>query len=501
MKSSSFTIRAAGADRKGQRAFVAKFPLNAAAPDLREEGAAWGMVPQEETDDKKVGVPGKLVLEEQPGQPAYAGQLEGGLRDAGAGYFLLLRHKHHHNEFVAVPVDDWYNFRPANKRQALSLEDAEAEMKAQRERSSRASTKLAQAGNAKEGGAPGAPAPAREEEDGDAEADSDEEWKDIRARSAARQAIKTRPQARSRVAAAGGGQAARRLGLAGLGAAHGRARCRGLSARAAKGVDDEGGEEVHVEEAHGEDWDHEDEAADDDLQLGSDEEDVAGGPEATPTRPAADSEEEEEGDLRPSQVHRRRGRGLKRMMRETGLEGSEDEDEGSEDDEEESESIEDDEDLDRMAGEVLPGQAPAPAAPRRSRSPSPAAGAGEGQSRKRKTASPPPPGSADAAPAAKRTRAPGAAAAAAAPAAPAAAPAAPAAAAAAPPDSVCGITGAEVKSLVRQKGRMMLADVVAHFKPRLGPDSNKAFVRLVTAVLRLDPMPSADGRKYLVPKD
>lgn len=53
---------------------------------------------------------------------------------------------------------------------------------------------------------------ATKEED---EADSDDEWKDIRARGAARQAIKARP----------------------------------APAKVAKGVDDEGEEEVHVEEA------------------------------------------------------------------------------------------------------------------------------------------------------------------------------------------------------------------------------------------------------------
>lgn len=163
----TFTIRAAGNDRKLQKAFVAKFPLNSAAPDLREEGTAWTMVPKEEAEEVKPGcarhptrrparrppavalpglnaflhlppafsnlsccaacmhgwlcsMPASLVLEEQPGEPAFSGQLEGGMRDISASYFLLVRHKHTpHNEFVAVPVDEWYTFKPVNKRQAL----------------------------------------------------------------------------------------------------------------------------------------------------------------------------------------------------------------------------------------------------------------------------------------------------------------------------------------------------------------------------------------------
>ncbi len=54
------------------------------------------------------------MLEEQSGRPRFVGQPEGGLRDTGAGYFLLMKGKG--NEFLAVPVSDVFTFKPALQR-------------------------------------------------------------------------------------------------------------------------------------------------------------------------------------------------------------------------------------------------------------------------------------------------------------------------------------------------------------------------------------------------
>ncbi|KAK9799382.1 hypothetical protein WJX73_007957 [Symbiochloris irregularis] len=60
-------------------------------------------------------------------QPSHVGHVEGGLggSNANASYFLLVPSGGH---FTAVPVKEWYNFKPAPKGTALSLEDAEKAM-------------------------------------------------------------------------------------------------------------------------------------------------------------------------------------------------------------------------------------------------------------------------------------------------------------------------------------------------------------------------------------
>ena len=51
------------------------------------------------------------------------GQLEGGI--AASNYFVLIKEG---NEFVAVPLTAWYNFKPPPREGAMSLEEAEIEM-------------------------------------------------------------------------------------------------------------------------------------------------------------------------------------------------------------------------------------------------------------------------------------------------------------------------------------------------------------------------------------
>lgn len=126
---SEFTIRASGADKASLRHLVARFPLAfrpnpsrdevANAPELKQEGDSWlmGQMEAEETKSGARGcalaaaaaaaaarhatgtdypslpcsMPGQWVLEEQSGRPRFVGQPEGGLRDSGAGYFLLMK--------------------------------------------------------------------------------------------------------------------------------------------------------------------------------------------------------------------------------------------------------------------------------------------------------------------------------------------------------------------------------------------------------------------------
>ncbi|KAL4438167.1 hypothetical protein ABPG77_010528 [Micractinium sp. CCAP 211/92] len=475
-----FTIRAAGADRVSMKHLVCRFPLafrpdpasesTANAPDLKRPGESWAMGQMEEVEARPGtrGLPGQWVLEEQSGRPRFVGQPEGGLRDTGAGYFLLMKGKG--NEFIAVPVSEVFTFKPALQRKHQSLEEAEAAMHAQRLQHERANPRLARA-------------VARDEDDplsmlrDEEEADSDEEWKGIKERAAARHEVKTAPQAQQRQ--------------------------QQQKKRAAE--DEERPEEDHAERSDkGEDWEHEDVAADDDLDMGEgEEEEVAGSPTR---RPGASSDSEEEGvaaKLAPEKTKKR----LRKMMRATGLEDSS-EDEGSDEGEEESESIMDEEDLDRMAGPTGEGgpagqaggaakaREPTPEAPLRAAAAEAAVG---GKKRKSPTPPPagilPPPAAAGAAEqGVKRPRTGAAASAATAAAAAAAeAAAAPAAAQRPAPAAAGTVTADELRQLLRSKGRILLADLTAMYKSRLTPEGQRQFVQLVKQVAKMEP-----GSKYLV---
>ncbi|KAI3426211.1 hypothetical protein D9Q98_008587 [Chlorella vulgaris] len=500
---SEFTIRAGGVDRAALKHLVARFPATfkpdpksdetANAPDLKRPGDSWlmGQMEAEEAKPGTRGMPGQWVLEEQvTGRPRFVGQPEGGMRDTGAGYFLLMKGKG--NEFIAVPVADVVTFKPALQRRQQSLEEAEAAMQAQREQHGRANPRLARA--IARDGAEADPLTILRDEN---EADSDEEWKGIKERAAARQVAKAaaapqqqqpqqaRQQQRKQAGAAGGG-----------------------------------GEELpgedHAELSDkGEDWEHEDEAADDDLDMGeSDGEPDVGSPIRKGGVSSDSEEEEEEGaPVQPGKAKRR----LKRMMRDTGLADSDDEEEEAADREEESESIMDEEDLDRMAGVAGGAGAAAGEAGAAAREPTPETqlrpaaakeAAAGGKKRKSPTPSPVSPGKPVAAGAAaaaagttqgtKRPRTSAAGPAGTAAAAAAASPSAgkPAPAAAAPAAGGSAVTADELRQLLRSKGRILLADLTAMYKSRLTPEGQKQFVLLVRQVARMEP-----GTKYLVLKE
>jgi hypothetical protein len=150
-----FVIRASGADKAATKHLVARFPLafrpdprsdeTANAPELKGTGEwVMGQMEQAEAKPGTRGLPGQWVLEEQSrGRPRFVGQPEGGLRDTGAGYFLLMKGKG--NEFIAVPVSDMFTFKPALQRRHQTLEEAEAAMQAQRLQHERANPRLAKA--------------------------------------------------------------------------------------------------------------------------------------------------------------------------------------------------------------------------------------------------------------------------------------------------------------------------------------------------------------------
>jgi len=308
-----FTLRARGADKKPQKLILGKFPTN--VPDLRlgggwtlerEAGQQWTLEGQEDTKFK--GVP------------------EVGLSGTAPSNYFILERKKGQNEFIAIPVDEWATFKPVARRAEFSLEDAEAQMKYQRLQAEKINPRLASAvGN--DGRIDAGPAIGAEEE-----ADSDDEWKDIKARAAS---------------------------LAAPGSIQAQFFHRG---RVNSGVDEdiEGGGTGGVDAGalyvprpqDAEDWEHESEAADDDLDMGDGSE---GEVEASPSRrrPPVGSDSDGEGDLDASRVKRT----IRKLMKATGLQES-DEDGSEEGHSEEGHSgddyDEDDEDgLDKMAEEIL----------------------------------------------------------------------------------------------------------------------------------------------------
>lgn len=60
------------------------------APDVHRRSSCSGVLPC--CCHRRL--PGQWVLEEKSGRPRFAGQPEGGLRDTGAGYFLLMKVRH-----------------------------------------------------------------------------------------------------------------------------------------------------------------------------------------------------------------------------------------------------------------------------------------------------------------------------------------------------------------------------------------------------------------------
>ncbi|KAL6766911.1 PFL1 [Auxenochlorella protothecoides x Auxenochlorella symbiontica] len=400
-----FTVRAAGSDHAYMQHFIGRFPLE--LPDLgtASSAAPWQMEAEEiPAGLTRAGPPPPRTAGPKPrrlrlrreGVRSYRGMPEGGL---GSNQFLLVKERGS-NDFVAIPVEEWYNFRPETGRPGQTLEAAEAAMAAARQQHDRVNPRFVAALQASgaDVDAPALPSGADRDEDG---ADSDEEWKGIKARAASH----TAPQAARKPL---GSTSAQR--------------------HAGGGGEDEGPDDK------AEDWDHEDEAADDDLDMEADE--GEGGVEASPVRsrrPMSDSDDE--GAARPEAVRRT----IKKMMRDTGLRDSDAEDSDLDDLDDEDDS--DDEDLDGTPSlDNLPAVQPP----------------------------------ADPTPAAKRPRVePGAAASGA-------------------------VTEEEVRTLLQARGRMPLKEIVAHFRARATGDNAKAFTALMRRVVRLDPTPSPDGQKYLI---
>ncbi|KDD72258.1 hypothetical protein H632_c3618p0, partial [Helicosporidium sp. ATCC 50920] len=275
----------------------------------------------------------------QSDERSYTGLREGGM---SGSYFLLVKHRGS-DDLMALPVDDWYSFRPDASAGAGSLEEAEAKMAAMRRQQDRVHPRLMEMLSTSSTHGAGACVAGRtvarlelsalarfpgavldDEEDGgvsrdENDAESDEEWKTIKSRAAALKQTKQPAQ---------------------------------------PPPTEEGGEE---REEDAEDWEHENEAADDDLDMGESEEEAE--PAPAPRRAiASDSEEDGEAGAAGDKSVRST---LRRMMRLTGLEESEGEEEeeegalgaGAEPSEDESdEDLSDLSDEDDLGGEE--GKAP-----------------------------------------------------------------------------------------------------------------------------------------------
>lgn len=326
-----FKICAPGAAWSDKQLFLGKFPgYPGKIPNLA--GAKDVQIGTRSLD----GGGEEVVLEGGPFPDRFRGTPDGALTGAApSNYFVLIKQS---GNFVAIPVDRWLSFKPVRRHVGVpqSLEDAEAQMKYRRLQGERANPRLAQAVETPpdRGGValPGE------------EVDSDEEWKDIKARAASRS-----------------------QGFGASQSAQAQNRERGASgAMTDKMEDDEyrfdrlpAEMSIYVPRPRdAEDWEHETEAADDDLEMGSGSD---GEVEASPARgPTVMSDSDDNMD--PAKVKKT----IKKMMKETGLEdsssseGIEDEDEEDEEDEDEDD-VNDEEDLDRLATKVLPGtRAPSP---------------------------------------------------------------------------------------------------------------------------------------------
>lgn len=369
------------------------------------------------------------ILEQRAGSPLLKGHPE--TSAGGPTYFLFIKNKGS-DDFTAMPVEEWYNFRGI-RRVAAALEDAEAEMKYRRQHFERINPRLAAA--IKEEDIDG---PAVDDRDDD----SDAEFKDIKARAAVS-------------AAAVKGQ---------------------RDSKQAGGISDDDQEaapdivtynDVFVENPpkDAEDWEHEDQAADDDLDMGNDDE-IAGGEKSPRARSSSPSDSDDEAG--PAKIHKTIKRMM--MMKQSGLEESEEEGEDEEEGEEDEsmmtdEEIEDADDLDRMASADAKDEL---------------AGGTIVETKKRKSPSPPAfeqdvkraKGGDEKGPVSL-----------------------------APAQPTGAVTEEEVITLLKSQGKMLLADMAAYFKSRLMSDvDRKAFTGLVKHVARLDPAPDPNGRKYLILK-
>ncbi|BDA42633.1 hypothetical protein COCOBI_03-5260 [Coccomyxa sp. Obi] len=292
-----YVLRAPGPEHRVTKYFLGMFP--GGDPGLaRKKHANWHLQRDEDIDTSRSMMEADRArpwqLMDSPRSVSHRGLPEGGLSGSAssAGYFVLIKEG---ENFTALPIDDFYTFRPTQKFKVNSLEEAERQMESRQRTiftgatTSRLAALMAQADE--KGGAEGDEAASgsdREEED-------EEDF-----------------MSRGRRGGAGAGP-----GPNGL----------------PKGQADEGADVAVDKDGKGEDWEHEEERADDDVDMGDDGEDADG----TPTPPKAvragsDSDED-----------RRRAAGIsiQGRLKDAGLE-SESEDEDDDDDEDDL----DDEDLD-----------------------------------------------------------------------------------------------------------------------------------------------------------
>ncbi|KAK9819877.1 hypothetical protein WJX72_003519 [[Myrmecia] bisecta] len=290
-----YVVRAPGAAHTHSKFFIGKFPLG--APVFQDTGkSSWKLAreAQEAAPPNRRGANrappvAPWVLDGGAAQPTYRGTPEGGLTgNSAAGYFLLVKEG---DDFVAVPVEGWYNFRPTARHKTMTLEEAEAAiLRRQAGRDRAGPSTESRLGSFME------TAPVEiEEEQGKVDLSSDDE-----------------PGSDDE-------ERAKKATTANRGAKNGLDAADERVERANQDVEGDGGEK-------GEDWEHEQNNDDDDLNMGEDEEEeaVEGGPPAPRRRQSgATSDSDEENQHLTGE-----GKELKRLLNRSGLEDSDEEEAG-----------------------------------------------------------------------------------------------------------------------------------------------------------------------------
>lgn len=300
------TVRAAGTKHRDSKYVVGKFPMGAPAV-LKQSSTKWKL-----HKDKPEAIPPRRrhsapqqdatpwLLEDQAGNVTHKGQLEGGI--TASNYFLLVKEK---EVFTALPLTAWYNFKPPPRRVAMSLEEAEAEMEKKHNSHFSGTGRLSRAiaANEVKGALDAGP-----DEGGAMGHDSDEEEKRAN---------------RARAANADQGSTA-----------EGRNQDAATDVNVIKG------------DKSAEDWEYEENAADDDDDMGEQDDannrDASPPPRETPATsqdPSREDQEAEENDKNLS----KHGRELQRLLKNTGLSESDEEDV-----KEDTSLMTDDEDEDEM---------------------------------------------------------------------------------------------------------------------------------------------------------
>jgi len=328
-----FPIRGPGPDMASRSLIVGRFPLG--EPDFRGRpggkrgGAqAWRLAGVADPAAGAAAAGGGVAappappalgdptapwaLEDAPGRPTHVSSAEG-MPGGGAGYFVLVRDGVGGAGYTAWPVGGWHTFRPPRRHAVPSLEEAEAAMDRRMKglqalpNHSRLATMLGRAvEDDRRAGRGGGEEGAGGEDEEDDEDDDD------------------RPGRRQPAFGGGRKAAAPPSNAAAVGAV-----------RAGRPVGADAGAE---------DWEHEEDRADDDLDMGEDgEEDGGGGGapgggappggsgRAAPggAKPTLSGDEEEDDDVFGEGRPRLTGAGadLKRILAQSGMGESEDEDE------------------------------------------------------------------------------------------------------------------------------------------------------------------------------